>query len=303
MSQDRIVVILNPKSGSTDGELRGQIEEALGAKNLDFEIRETTPEVGAAELGRAARKEKIAHVIACGGDGTIMGVINGLGANSSGETPVMLTVVPGGTANLFAKSLGIPDEPVEALSLAWEGVAQEVDLGQWDDSLFALGIGVGVTERFISETSDSEKDKFGPIAYVMALLKEVGAPPSTFSLCVDGGEVKEFSGVAIVVANVGEFAGIKIAEGARANDGMLNVCVLHRFEMRDLFRLGWRAVTGRLSNDRKLTVLRAKSVDVSTTPAMDAQIDGEPGDLKTPVKAVVIPRAIRVNLPRASETD
>ncbi len=298
--QGRIVVILNPESGSSDDDYRAQVERALKDGGADYEIRETTKERSGKVLAREAREEGIRSVMACGGDGTVTAVINGLEANRPGEPPVTLSIVPGGTANLVAAALGISSEIDEAVKVALTGEERDIDLGRRDDTLFALGIGVGLTERLVSQASTEAKEKIGRWAYLFAMLKELGAKPHRFELVLDGGEAIEDMGVAIVIANTGEIGhGVSFAPDAKLDDGRLDVCVLRHFGFADLVRLGVRTLTGRLREDRAMTFHQARHLELRADPPLEVQIDGETVSAKTPIVCEAVPRALRVRVPQA----
>lgn len=290
-------MILNPKSGGKDEHPREAIEALLRDRGTSYEILETSPENDAVTLARRAIEGGARHLIAGGGDGTVMGVINGIGANQSGAEPVVLSILPAGTANLFAKSLEIPTEMEKAVEIALNGATRTVDLGRRGDTLFALGIGVGVSERLVSGADDKLKDRLGRFAYVLALGREVGCRPLRFQLELDGKESIDQMGVAVVIANVGEIGGMQIAPEARSDDGLLDVCVLHRFGFLDALRLAGRALIGPMKSDREITVHQARKVVVTTSAPMDVQIDGEEVDDKTPVTAEVVPGALHVRVP------
>ncbi|RYG31133.1 diacylglycerol kinase family lipid kinase [bacterium] len=295
----RIVVILNPGSGSSDEGLRDTLEKALRDGGADYEIRETTKERDGAVLAKEAREEGVRQVMACGGDGTVMAVINGLGANDEESPAVTLSIVPGGTANLIAAALGVPTDPEEAVKVALEGEERDVDLGRRDETLFALGIGVGLTERLVSEASTEAKEKIGRWAYLFAMLKEIGAKPNRFELQLDGGETIRDHGVAMVIANSGELGhGMRFAPDAKLDDGKLDVCILRHFGIGDVFRLGVRTLTGGLREDRALTFHQAHRVEFKADPPLEVQIDGEPVEAKTPIVAEAIPKALRVRVPQ-----
>lgn len=299
-----MVVILNPASGSSGEGFREEVEAAFQAKGAQYEIRETSEAKDGAALAREVREEGAGCVVVCGGDGTVMAVINGLGENKPGASPVTFAIVPGGTANLIAAALGIPTEVEEAVAVALEGTEREIDLGRRDETLFALGIGVGLTERLVSEASSEAKEKIGRWAYLFAMLKEIGARPHRFELILDEGEPIRDRGVAVVIANTGDFGGgMRFAPDARLDDGRLDVCVLRHFGVADIVRLGFRTLTGHLREDRALAFYQARRVELRATPPLEVQIDGEPVDAKTPIVAEALPKALRVRVPRKADGD
>ncbi len=300
---ERTIVILNPASGSADEDLRAVVEKALRAQGVEFEVWETTPEVGGAQLATRAVHARATHLIACGGDGTVMAVVNGIGrgqqnGNGSERRCVTLSIVPAGTANLLATALDIPTDPEEAIAVAVTGEGRAIDLGQCGEVLFALGLGLGLTERLVSQTSAEEKERLGRWAYAKAMLRELGERPSTFTLKLDEKPPQRRRGVAVVVANAGEIGGgLKFAPDAKMDDGLLDVCILHRFYFRDLLRLIWRSLLGKVHEDRAVSFYQVRRVEITSDPPLDLQIDGEAVDSMTPLIAEVMPRALRVRVP------
>jgi len=305
MSQDAVpksslVVILNPSGGTADNELRAKIERTLQQKGADFEIRETTKERDGAVLAREARKEGVRQIAACGGDGTVMAVVNGLGVNEDGKPPVTLSIFPGGTANLIAAALGIPTDPEEAVAVAMEGEERDIDLGRRDETLFVLGIGVGLTERLVSQASSEAKEKIGRWAYLLAMLKELGARPNRFDLVLDGGEKIQSRGVAVAIVNTGDIGhGMRFAPEAKLDDGRLDVCILSHFGPLDALRLGVRTIFGKVQTDRAMTFYQSRRIELQAHPPLEVQIDGEPVEAKTPIVTEALPKALRVRVPRA----
>ena len=144
----RALLVMNPKATSTSGRTRDVLAHAL-AGELDTEIGETAYRGHAAELARAAAEEGVDLVVALGGDGTVNEVVNGiLNARrpASGKLPD-LGLVPGGSTNVFARALGLPNDPVEAtgilLDAIHEGRRRPVSMGMADDRYFTFTAGFG----------------------------------------------------------------------------------------------------------------------------------------------------------------
>lgn len=293
------IAIVNPASGSAEANFLDEVEAALQARGISHEIRETTIDRGGDILAREAVREGATHVLACGGDGTVMSCVNGLGQGTAGTGPVAtLGIVPGGTANLLATALGIPRGDVDAaVGAIAAGRDRVIDLGQCGECLFALGIGLGLTERLVSQTSAREKEIIGKWAYARAMLAELGARPNTFTLVMDGREVRE-RGVALVVANAGEISGkLQFAPDAKMDDGLLDVCVLRRFYFRDVCRMIWQTLFGDIRSDRAVEFYQAGRIEIRTTPPLDLQIDGEEVQQQTPLVAEIRPASLRVRVP------
>ena len=297
-----LIVILNPNSGTSDEDFRAEIEAQLKASHTTYEIRETTEDRGADVLAREAvcDGDGEVHIVACGGDGTVMAAVNGIGKAKAtqSEKSATLSIIPGGTANLLATALKIPTEVKDAVQIAVSGRTREIDLGRCGKELFALGLGMGLTERMISQTSAQEKERLGRWAYVKAALKELGQKPTAFSYRLDDGPLQNSRGVAIVVANSGDIGGkLKFAPDALMDDGKLDLCILHHCGPWDVVRMVARSLWGDINQDRAVSFLQAAKIEVRSAPPLDLQIDGEEVEMQTPLVAEVQSRALKITVP------
>jgi len=303
----KIIVIINPAGGSSDENFRATIEEELKTRGVDFEIFDTDPEKGGEKIALNALQKGADQIFACGGDGTVMSVVNGIGTWKETNDPnnadsVTLAIIPGGTANLLAGALEIPTDTKEAVATAVEGVERTIDLGICGEHSFALGVGLGLTERLVSQTSAEEKEKIGKLAYAKAMLREMGVRPTTFSFKLDDQPEQHARGVAIVIANSGKIGGgFSFAPDAKMDDGMLDLCILHRFYFRDFLRMIWHSILKTLPEDRAVSFFQAKRIEIRSDPPLDLQVDGEVVDMTTPLVTEVLPQALRVRVPEEAK--
>lgn len=299
----KTIVIINPGGGTSDENFRATIESELQSRGVEFEIHETDPEKGGEEVAQKALSNGATLLFACGGDGTVMSVVNGIGKWKQSNAPhnagdVTLAIIPGGTANLLAGALEIPTDTKEAVAIAVEGVERTIDLGRCGEQAFALGVGLGLTERLISQTSAEEKEKIGKLAYAKAMLREMGVRPTTFSFKLDDGPEQVARGVAIVIANSGQIGGgFSYAPDAKMDDGLLDLCILHRFYFRDFLRMLWRSLTKSLPEDRAVSFFQAARIEIRSDPPLDLQVDGEVVDMTTPLVTEVVPHSLSVRVP------
>ena len=283
------------------------MEDAFRESGAEFEIRETTPDVAGEELARRAIEEGARDIVVCGGDGTVMSVVNGVAQaqQESGESDCTLSIVPGGTANLVATALEIPIDIEEAVALAAGQKARErtIDLGRCEQYYFVLGVGVGLTERVISQTSSKEKESIGKLAYVKSMLQDLGARPHNISFKLDERSSKRARGVAIVIANSGTIGGkLDFAPKAQMDDGLLDLCILHSFGVRDLVHIIWNSLTGQLQKDRSISFYQARKNSDLDRPAV-ARSGGRRTRRRSGSAADLRGRAKRAQNARAARDD
>lgn len=148
--------MVNPAATSTTPRTREVIVHAL-ANDVDLEVVTTQHRGHARDLALAARRGGLDAVLTLGGDGTVNEVINGLLAEGPGEDVPVLGSVPGGSANVFVRALGLPTDPVEATGALLEAIAdkrtREIGLGtaQFRSELrwFAFNAGMGIDAEII----------------------------------------------------------------------------------------------------------------------------------------------------------
>ena len=290
-----VLVIINPASGQGDqGELRKKVEARLEEDGLPFEARETQGEGDALEWAQTTDADL---VIVSGGDGTVMETMSGLIKN---ERDIPLAQLPGGTANLLARALGIPIEAEKALDVALEGVAVPLDVGYLPerDRYFAIVAGAGWDARMIEDAPREIKNRLGFFAYIVSGVKHLFTlHRSDVTLSVDGTE-HHFRAHTVMLINVGEIAGTDIKMGdSNPHDGKLDLAIVTPNTLSGIARLVFRLATGQLENYRDLRTFSAERVRVTADPPLEVQIDGETLG-ETPFEAEVVPSGALLVVPR-----
>ena len=144
----RALLVMNPKATSTTERTRDVLAHAL-AGELDTVIGETAYRGHAVELARAAAEDGVDLIVALGGDGTVNEVVNGIltAGLPEGAARPDLGVVPGGSTNVFARALGLPNDPVEATGVLLDAIHENrrrpVSMGLADDRYFTFTAGYG----------------------------------------------------------------------------------------------------------------------------------------------------------------
>jgi diacylglycerol kinase family enzyme len=142
----RILVVANPRATSTTIRQRDVLVHALSA-DAKLEVEETANRGHAAALACRAMRDRVDVVVALGGDGTVNEVVNGLLTDGVHADLPALGVVPGGSTNVFARALGLPNDPFEATAVLLDAMAtrrtQRIGLGQADGRYFLFAAGMG----------------------------------------------------------------------------------------------------------------------------------------------------------------
>lgn len=165
----RALLVVNPKATSTSRGGRDVLRHAL-ASDTKLEVVETTHRGHAMTAARAARTDGMELVVVHGGDGTVNEAVNGLLADGVGPDVPMLGVVPGGQANVFARALGLPADPVEAtarlLTAIEHGRRRRVGLGRADGRWFTFNAGVGFDADVIARVERRRDKRASQLLYL-----------------------------------------------------------------------------------------------------------------------------------------
>lgn len=291
---DRVFVVVNPASGQ-DATILNTLNSVFRAAEIAWDIGITKKSGDAARLAKEAAEGALADIVAVyGGDGTVMEAASGLMG-----TQMPLAILPGGTNNVMSVELGIPKDLVKAAGLIGSASARlrSVDMGQANDQLFILRIGIGY-EAEINELADREmKDRFGGLAYTLAGLKALKNPPiAKYRLTLDG-EVEELEGLWCMIANSASLGipNVGVAQGVDVGDGLLDVIVIRKRDLDSLLSLAG-SITDKTRIGKPLPHWQVREVLVESDPPMAVDGDGEIWD-PTPIKASVIPNAVQILVP------
>jgi diacylglycerol kinase family enzyme len=296
------VVLLNPASGAFRGPNN---PEALSTLAGTFGCRlRTSKHIG--DLTVLARTEAAAGcplIIAAGGDDSVREVLWGLDEAGVFELPPeqrpFFGIIPLGTFNNFARYLGIPLDPKEAIQCACEGTPHRVDLGRAGTRLFTESVGVGVDVaawKVFPPESPSLLRRLWDGAIAVARAVTVFRPRRYF-LEVDG-LLQSSRAYHITVANSSMFsAGFAIAPHAVADDGKLDLCIIP-----SLSKLGFLMAIPIIFLGKHTAYLKGvryqqvKHVRIWTLHPGQVRIDGKLGQ-RLPVDIHVVPEALPIRLP------
>ncbi|MFI5608791.1 diacylglycerol/lipid kinase family protein [Amycolatopsis sp. NPDC051903] len=176
----RAILVVNPQATSTTAGGRDVLAHAL-ASQVKLDVVETDYRGHAMAVARSAARDGFDLVVAHGGDGTVNEVVNGLLADGADGTAPMLGVVPGGSANVFARALGLPVDPVEAthdLLTALEGDRRRrIGLGLADGHWFTFNAGLGWDADVVGRVAKWRGKETSASLYMRAAVRSYFRPP------------------------------------------------------------------------------------------------------------------------------
>ncbi len=269
------------------------------AAGVECEVEETAAPAHATELVRARLADPghaLDAVFALGGDGTAMEVATAL-AELADAPPLGILAL--GTANVLARSLGIPLRPADAVRALLDADTVDIDLGRvLGGPRFAIGLGIGLDAAMIGGASSMLKRRIGYVAYAWSAVRAgLRLERFTARVTVDG-VTTEVETSSVLVANFGLVLGDLVCFGERVGhrDGMLDVCLYSPRTLLDAARIFWRMLRGGVSDDRCVRIITGRHVHIETDPPRPMQADGELLSL-TPVEIHVEPNALRLLAP------
>lgn len=262
-------------------------------KRLGFELLEESTEhpEQLPELIRRYRG-KVDIVIIGGGDGTLNAAAAGLV-----ETGLPLGILPLGTANDLARTLGIPTSIPQACDIIATGRNLPIDLGRVNDKYFFNVASFGLSTRITEKLTKDVKKRWGVFAYgVTALQVLLRTRPFRAELRLNG-EIIRVKTVQVSVGN-GRFygGGMAIAHDATINDQTLDLYSLEIDHWWQIIPILPAMARGRQATWPRVVAREAKEVEVFTRRPRSINTDGEI-TTQTPARFRVIPQAISVMVP------
>ena len=232
-------------------------------------------------------------VIVGGGDGTLNAAVDGLV-----DTQLPLGILPLGTANDLARTLGIPTELPEACEIIAKGKVQRIDLGWVNGKHFfnvaSLGLSVQITQRLTKEA----KRRWGVLAYAATAVQVIWqAQPFRAEIRLNGESIRVKT-VQIAVGNGRYYGGgMTVVDDATIDDQRLDLYSLelrHWWQILGIVPAMWQ---GRYTTRSGVRVLHGQEIEVYTRKPRPINTDGEITTY-TPAQFRVIPQALAVLVPQ-----
>lgn len=303
------VVIYNPASGRRRRQRLTDLEQAskiLRAAGIVAQLASTTARGAATTLARQAVQEGRELVIACGGDGTINEVVNGLAGSQ-----IPLAVLPAGTANILAKEIGIPWSIPAAARLISGGTLRRIALGEVRSvkagteatagRYFLCVGGAGPDGAVVGALTEDVKSQAGILAYWFEGVRQFFTYRfSTFRIT---SPERRLIATLLVTGRTQHYGGpFRITRGASLFEDTFELVAFtgqNRFRLLSCLPAIWR---NRLARVRGIEIWKSSEILCEPLEGREilAQVDGEPaGNL--PLKFQIVPNALTLVLPAGGE--
>lgn len=310
------LIIVNPRSaGGSTREKWSAIASDLRTHFGPFNVAFTKGHGDGIALAERSAKSGRKFIIACGGDGTINEIANGI--LNSGED-VELGIFPSGTGGDFRRTIGMPQGTREAARALREGKTKEIDVGRvtFQDhegetasryflNVSSFGLAASIIERVKTSSSLSWmplNTVRGRASFALSTLQEVvGLGATTVRVRIDGGEERSLNTINFCIANSRYFGGgMKIAPAAKMNDGFLDVINIGDIKTAKIILNAYTLYRGTHLDLPEVKDTLAKHIEarpLNDSEEVHIEVDGELLGM-LPAVYEVVPNALRVRVPQ-----
>ena len=266
---------------------------------------ETTAEDPGTGQANTAVRRGADVVMACGGDGTIRSVAQALAG-----TGVAMALLPTGTGNLLARTLGSPMELLPAVRTALTGDDRKVDVG-WvrvdgaeDERAFLVMAGTGFDATIMEATPEALKVRVGTLAYVISGLRAMRGRRTRVTLTLDDGAPLRRRTRTVLVGNSGTLlGGLVLMPAAAVDDGLLDVVNIAPKGLAGWVAVLVRVLTRRRRGHQRIEHWQARSIVIAADAPQPSQLDGDPIGEAAELRIRVEQGALVVRVPDAVPPD
>ncbi len=275
-----MLIIVNPYATTVSDRLKNLVVYALQGR-YEVEAVLTEAQNHATEIGHAARDGGYDIVVAFGGDGTLNEIANGLAG-----TDVPVTILPGGSTNVVARTLGIPNDVVDAtehlLGIADHFQPRRIDLGIANGRRFVFSCGAGLDASAAMRVDQRPKLKARGRQYfyswvaVSSFYRDYVRNPVRMRVSADE---RNSEGITVLAQNSDPFTyfggrPVRVCESIEIDDGTLSIGVLRRAAQRDMAPIVARVLIDRLSATRHRQIDELDLVLEATVESITRAEDG-----------------------------
>ena len=302
MSLTPVKIIISANAGVSardDDKLRELLVRIFSEHRVDTDISFAHSGAELTELAREAAGGRYKAIVAGGGDGTVSSV-----AALVVDTDKALGVLPLGTLNHFARDMRIPFDLEAAAETIVAGHTTEVDVAEVNDRIFLNNSSLGLYPIIVREREKRQRLGFGKWpAFVWATIQALRRYPFLdVRLRVNDHLLDRTTPFVFVGNNEYAMDSLNIGLRNRLDRGVLSIYITHRTSRLRLISLAFRALLGRLRNDRDFLALSSNEVKIETArKRLRVAFDGEVEVMESPLRYQIRRRALRVIVPDEAE--
>jgi diacylglycerol kinase (ATP) len=290
----RITIIANPVAGRGHGyRAIERLARRWPYSDWEYELRSTRRDHSAGMLVLRLLSNPPDLLAVCGGDGTLMEI-----ASVLPDPPFPIALLPAGTANVLARVLELPLDPVRGLEIALRRTVHRVDLGLISSESrhsFLSMVGIGLDAYVASTVRTAVKDRLGMFAYVVSAVRALAKYTFPTFLVKTGQE--EFQATWCLAANAkGYGGGLVLTPEADMCDGLFDVLLVEGRSKGAYLKILLNSLLGCHLSDARIRRFRASSLQITGPPGLCVQADGELVG-KLPVTIGLSPRAFPLVVP------
>lgn len=241
-------------------------------------------------------REQIDLMVVAGGDGTVNFVVN---AMKQKGLDIPLGIIPAGTANDFARALGMSDKPLEAARQIAFGCVDRVDCGRVNGQYFVNVLSFGIFTTTSQHTSNASKHLIGKLAYLIEGMKEFRSMHAVPLEVVADGEVFDLDSLIVLVFNGETAGGFRLARRASVKDGLFDCLMLEKKNVVRSTEAMIRYLLG--GAPRIIRQLQVRRLDIRSTLNEPTDVDGQKG-AEFPLHIECLPGGLQVMCEKESRS-
>jgi diacylglycerol kinase (ATP) len=288
---DKIIFLVNPNAGNKELiENMDEVSRRFKEIATEIQVHQTSKPGDSARI--ICEQGPFADlVVAVGGDGTVHECVNSL---AQLKKPPLFSILPGGTCNDFARTLGISQDYWEAVDQIMHLKERKVDIGKHGDRYFLNFWGIGLITQVSDEIRGDLKEKFGRLSYYLSAVQTLD-DQEAFELEIESDTVSFKGKATMMLVGNGSFVGGVNAyfPQSSVDDGWLDVLIFKEVSFSSLWSMFNSYLTSEKPEGKDLVYFHAKKVNVKTTRPLKVDCDGEKNSY-TPASLSILPGHLRM---------
>ncbi|MBC7863552.1 MAG: diacylglycerol kinase family lipid kinase [Bacteroidia bacterium] len=284
----KVLFIINPNAGKKrSSEIVRLIRQSF-SENYPYEISVWEDKDNFNPVKEKLFSGGFTVAVAVGGDGTVNQV-----AKTIVNTEIALGIIPVGSGNGLARTLGVSMKAEEAIKQIESGRAYKIDSGEINGIPFFCTSGLGFDAR-IGQLFASSK-KRGLSSYTKIVLKELFNYKSQKYIFAMNGEIFVRKAFLVTVANAGQYGNdFYIAPEAKVNDGIFHVAILKPFSFFSVFGVFFKIIRKKAHESKYIETFTTRNLKITRVEKASVHFDGEPKMLEEEINFSIFPDSLNI---------